>query len=56
MLDKLLDLVKSNYTVSLGNNDIDITYKGIVEDTSYGKREEYTIVRWINKNEPRESS
>ena len=55
MLDRLLDIAKENTIVMLGHNWIDIINRGTKQDTS-GEWEEYTVKRWINKDEPRGSN
>lgn len=53
MINDFLDVTKQTYCLSF--EDVDISYKGTKEDTANGKREEYTIVRWIRKNGARKS-
>ena len=58
MIDRLLDIAKENYVLLLageiGKGDIQIINRGTKQDTS-GEWEEYTVKRWIWKDEPRES-
>ena len=53
-ISDILDIAKKHYVTEYYKGQVKIFYKGIKIDTS-GEWEEYTVKRWIWKDEPRES-